>query len=78
MLSRQSTPHSSDIRIDPLPLLLCKRRQIIPVPLQRIRNIIRRLRIAQLEDRVVVECPVLGFVVFAPDFLAGDTEDFDC
>jgi len=78
MLPRQSTTHSSNIRIDPVALLLRKRSQVIPVALEGVGNIIRRLGIAQLENGVVVECPILGFVVFAPDLLAADTEDFHC
>jgi len=78
MLPRQSTPHSSNIRIDSLSLLLRKRAQVIPVALERVCDIIRRLWIAQLEDWVVIECPVLGLVVCAPDLFAFDAEDFDC
>jgi len=78
MLPRQSTPHSSNIRIDSLSLLLCKCAQVIPVALEGICDIIRRLWIAQLQNGVVVECPVLGLVVCAPDLFAFDAEDFDC
>lgn len=75
MLSRQLTPQRRHIRIHPLRLLCAKRFQIIPIPLQRIRNIKRRLRIPQLKDRVIIKRPVLRLLVLAPDLFALDAED---
>lgn len=75
-LARKLASQSSNIGINPLRLLVRKRRQIIPVPLQRIGNLIRHLWRPELEDGVVVERPILGLLVLAPDLLALDTEDF--
>lgn len=75
MLPRQLPAQRSDIRIDPLTLLVRKRRQVIPVPLQRVCNLVRDLWRPQLQDRVVVERPVLRALVLAPYLLPLNAED---
>ena len=75
MLTRQSTAISRNIRIDALALLLGKLGNIIPILLQTVRDLVRRLGIAQLEDRVVVHGPVLGLLVGAPDLFSFDAEE---
>ena len=75
VLTRQSTAISRNIRIDALALLLGKLGNIIPILLQTVRDLIRRLGIAQLEDRVVVHGPVLGLLIGAPDLLSFYSEN---
>ena len=75
MLPRQLPAQGRHIRIHPLTLLLRKRGQIIPIALKRIRNLIRRLGIAELQDGVVVKRPILRLLVLAPDLLALDAKD---
>jgi len=75
MLPGQLPAQSRHVRIHPLTLLLRKRRQIIPIALQRVCNLICRLGIAQLQDGVVVKRPVLRLLVLAPEFLALDAKD---
>jgi hypothetical protein len=76
VLSRQLAPESRDISIYALRLLLCKLGQVVPVALERVGNLVRRLGVPQLQDRVVVERPVLRLLVLAPDLLAFNAEDF--
>lgn len=76
MLPRQLPAQCRYIRIHPLTLLLRKRRQIIPIALERIRNLIRRLGVAQLQHRIIVKRPVLRLLVLAPELLALDAKDF--
>lgn len=75
MLVWKSTTVCSNIGIDSLLLLLCKLRKIIPVSLKRICDLMCSLWVAQLQNRVVVECPVLGLLVLPPDLLALDSKD---
>jgi hypothetical protein len=75
VLTRQSTAISGNIRIDALGLLLGKLRNVIPVLLQTVRDLVRRLGIAQLENRVVVHGPVLGLLISAPDLFSFYAED---
>lgn len=75
MLFRQLTSQGRHIRVHPLTLLVGKRREIVPVALEGVGNVVRGLGIAQLEDGVVVECPVLRLLVLAPELVALDTED---
>ena len=75
MLTRQSTAISGNICIDALALLLSELRNIIPILLQTVRDLVCRLGIAQLEDRIVVHGPVLGFLISAPDLFSLHAED---
>ena len=75
VLTRQSTAISRNIRIDALALLLGKLGNIIPILLQTVRDLVRRLGIAQLENRVVVHGPVLCLLIGAPDLFSLHTED---
>lgn len=77
LLSRKLAAVGGDVSVHTLRLLLRKFRNVIPVPLQRIRNIVRGFRVAKLEDRVVVQSPVLGLLVLSPDLLALDAKDLD-
>lgn len=74
MLTRQLTSVRGNISIDTLSLLLSKLRNIIPVLLQTVCNLIRRLGITQLQDRVVVHRPVLSLLIGAPDLLSFDAK----
>lgn len=64
-----------DVRIDTLGLLVRKFREIVPVSLQGIGNLVCCLRISELEDGIVVEGPVLGLPVLAPDLFSFNTKD---
>jgi hypothetical protein len=75
VLFRQLSTQCRNIRVHALRLLLCKRAQVVPVALQRIRNVVRRLGVSQLQNGIVVERPVLCLFVFAPEFLALDAKD---
>ena len=75
VLARQSTSIRGNVRIDALRLLLSKLGNIVPILLQTVRDLVRRLRIAQLEDRVVVHGPVLGLLISAPDLFSFHAED---
>lgn len=77
MLTRQSTAVCSDISVDALGLLVRELGDVVPILLQTICDLICRLRITQLEDGIIVHCPVLGFLVGTPDLLAFDAEDLD-
>jgi len=48
----------------------------IPVPFKRVRDLIGSFGVAKFENGIVVECPVLGTFVLAPNLLSFDTEDF--
>lgn len=75
VLSGQSSAQRCDISVYALRLLLCKLRDIIPVPLECISNVVCGLRIAELQDGIVVERPILSLLVFSPYLLTLDTED---
>lgn len=77
MLSRQLTPISRNICIDPLGLLLGKLGQFIPIPFQAIRDVICRLGISQLQDGIIVESPILGILILTPDLVTLDAEDLE-
>lgn len=66
---------TSDISIRPIGKFLCEFGNVVEIPLEGVGNLHRGLGIPQLEDRVVVEGPVLGLLVLAPDLLALDAED---
>jgi hypothetical protein len=63
-----------NIGINALGLLLCKLGNVIPILLQTVRNLVRRLRIAQLENRIIVHRPVLGLLIGAPDLFSFHAE----
>jgi hypothetical protein len=75
VLTRQSTSVRGHIGVNPLGLLLGKLRDIVPVLLQAVCDLIRRLRITQLQDRVVVHRPVLGLLIGAPDLFSLNAKD---
>ena len=75
VLTRQSTAIRGNVRVDTLSLLLGKLGNIIPVLLQTVRDLVRRLGIAQLEDRIVVHGPVLSLLISTPDLLSFHAED---
>ena len=75
VLTRQSTAISRNIRIDALALLLGKLGNIIPILLQTVRDLVRRLGIAQLQNRIVVHGPVLSFLIGAPYLFSLHAED---
>ena len=75
MLTRQSTAISGNICIDALALLLSELRNIIPILLQTVRDLVRRLGIAQLQNRIVVHGPVLSFLIGAPYLFSLHAED---
>lgn len=77
MLTRQLAAVSSYISIHTLSLLVRKLRDIIPILLQAICDLIRRFRVAQLKNRIVVHRPVLSLLVRTPDLLTFDAEDLD-
>jgi hypothetical protein len=77
MLARQSSAISCYISIDTLRLLLGKLWDVVPVLLQAIRDLVRGLGITQLQDRVVVECPILSLLVLAPNLLSFDSKNLD-
>ena len=64
-----------DVGIDTLGLLVCKLGEVVPVSLQGIGNLVCCLRISELKDGIVVEGPVLGLLVLAPDLLSFNTKD---
>lgn len=75
VLTRQSTAIRGNIRIDTLALFLGKLGNIIPILLQAVRDLVRRLGIAQLENRIIVHGPVLSLLVGAPDLFSLHAED---
>lgn len=75
VLTGQLTTISSNIRIDSLGLLRGKLGNIIPVLLQAVRDLVRRLWIPQFENRVVVHGPVLSFLIGAPYLFSFHAED---
>jgi hypothetical protein len=77
VLAGQSSAIGRYIGINTLRLLFSELRDVIPVLLQAVRDLVRGLGITQLQDRVVVEGPILSLLVLAPDLLAFDSEDLD-
>jgi hypothetical protein len=75
VLTRQSTSVRGHVGIDSLGLLLGKLRDIVPVLLQTICDLIRRLWITQFQDRIVVHRPVLGLLISAPDLFSLNAKD---
>ena len=75
VLTRQLTAIRSNIRINALGLLLGKLGNIIPILLQAVRDLVRRLGVAQLKDRIVVHGPVLSLLIGAPDLFSFHAED---
>jgi len=75
VLAGQAAAHCGDVCVDALTLLLCEGGQVVPVLLERVGNLVGDLGSAQLEDGVVVEGPILGLLVLAPDLLALDAKD---
>lgn len=77
VLARQLATISRHVCVNALALLLSELWNVIPVPLQGVRNITRCLGITQLQNRIVVHCPILCLLVLSPDLLPLDTEDLD-
>jgi hypothetical protein len=75
VLARQSTSVRGHVGIDSLGLLLGKLRDIIPVLLQTVCDLIRGLRVTQFQDRVVVHRPILGLLIGAPDLFSLNAKD---
>lgn len=77
VLAGQPSAIGRYICINALRLLFRELGDIVPVLLQAVRDLVCGLGIAQLQDRVVVEGPILSLLVLAPDLLAFDSEDLD-
>lgn len=77
MLARQSSAIGCYIGINTLRLLFGELRNVVPVLLQAVGDLVRGLGITELQDRIVVEGPILGFLVLSPDLLSFDSEDLD-
>jgi hypothetical protein len=75
VLARELTAQRCYIGVHTLRLLVRECWQVIPVSLEGVGNVVCCLWVSQLEDGVVVECPVLRLLVLAPDLLAFNAED---
>lgn len=77
VLARQLAPIRCYIGINTLRLLFSEFRNVIPILLQTICDLVCSLGITQLEDRVVVHGPILSLLVLSPYLLAFDAEYLD-
>lgn len=75
MLFWQAAAQCGNVGVYTLRLLLGKLWEIVPVALQCVGDVVCGLRVAKLENGVVVEGPVLRLLVLAPELLALDAED---
>lgn len=56
-------------------MFFCKLRDIIPVALERISDVVCGLRVTEFQNGIVVKRPVLCLLVLSPDLLTFDAED---
>jgi hypothetical protein len=77
VLAWQSSAIGRYISINALCLLFSELGDVVPVLLQAVCDLICGLGITQLQDRVVVEGPILSLLVLSPNLLAFDPEDLD-
>jgi hypothetical protein len=77
VLSGQSSAIGRYVGIDTLGLLFSELGNVVPVLLQAVCDLVCGLGITELQDRVVVEGPILSLLVLSPDLLSFDPEDLD-
>jgi len=63
------------ISVDSLRLLLCKLREIVEIAFEGIGNVVGCFGVSELKDRIVVERPVLCFLVLAPNLWTFDAKN---
>lgn len=75
VLIRQTSSIASYISIGSLLLFLREFRDVVPVLLETVSDFIGNLRSSQFQQGIVVECPILCLLVFAPELLAFYSEN---
>jgi len=77
LLAWQLTTVGGHVSVHSLRLLVCKSWKVIPVTLKRVGNIVSGIWVAKLENRVIIQRPVLSILVLTPNLLSLNTKDLD-